>query len=133
MARRRTSARFFDPTGARYGLPTWPWRMAPPHLLTRRQLGARGLRPGGQEVAGQVLWRSNRYRARTGGIRAAYLYDVRLALPKRTPTDRQRAALDKALKARRTCPDCGTDAGYVLSRRLGVCLDCATVQEVTAA
>ncbi|WP_433328223.1 RRQRL motif-containing zinc-binding protein [Spirillospora sp. CA-294931] len=133
MSRRRSSAMFFDPAGARYRLPTWPWRMAPPHLLTLRQLAARGLRPGGQPVAGQVLWRSNRYRSRTGGIRAAYLYDVRLALPKRVPTAGQRAALDKAMAARRTCPDCGRDAGYVLSRRLGVCLDCAPEMEVSAA
>ncbi|MEU9870676.1 RRQRL motif-containing zinc-binding protein [Actinomadura sp. NPDC048021] len=127
----RTAARFFDPTGARHGIPTWPWRMAPPHLVTRRQLAARGLRPGGQDIAGQVLWRSRRYNA-PGGVRAAYLYDVRLALPKRTATDRQRAALAKALKARRICPDCGTDAGYVLPRHLGTCLDCAAGWEVAS-
>ncbi|MDL4772487.1 RRQRL motif-containing zinc-binding protein [Actinomadura xylanilytica] len=132
MTRRRSSAMFFDPTGARYGIPTWPWRMAPPHLLTVRQLAARGLRPGGQPVVAQVLWRSRRYNA-PGGIRAAYLYDERLALPKRVPTDRQRAALGKALAARRVCPDCRRDAGYVLPRHLGVCLDCATEVEVTAA
>ncbi|MFG2002119.1 RRQRL motif-containing zinc-binding protein [Spirillospora sp. NPDC048911] len=131
MTRRRSSARFFDPTGARYGIPTWPWRMAPPHLRTRRQLAAEGLRPGGQDIAGQVLWHSHRYNA-PGGVRAAYLYDIRLALPKRIPSRRQRAALAKALQARRICPDCGTDAGYVLSRRLGVCLDCAERMELAA-
>ncbi|MEU9872215.1 RRQRL motif-containing zinc-binding protein [Actinomadura sp. NPDC048021] len=124
MTRRRSSARFFDPTGARYGIPTWPWQMAPRHLLTLRQLAAEGLRPGGQPVVGQVLWNSRRYNA-PGGVRAAYLYDVRLALPKRVPTDRQRAALGKALAARRQCPDCERDAGYVLPRHLGTCLDCA--------
>ncbi|MGW3351730.1 RRQRL motif-containing zinc-binding protein [Nonomuraea rubra] len=120
----RVRARFWDPTGRHYGLPTWPWRMAPPHLLTRRQLTAAGLRPGGQEVQGQVLWASRRYRAR-GGVRAAYLYDVRFALPKRTATARQRAALDKANAARRTCPDCSRDVGYVPRPDLGVCNDCA--------
>ncbi|WP_219498557.1 RRQRL motif-containing zinc-binding protein [Nonomuraea ceibae] len=120
----RIRARFFDPSGQRYSLPTWPWRMAPPHLLTMRQLAARGLRPGGQEVQGQVLWASRRYRAR-GEVRAAYLYDVRLALPKRTPTARQRDALGKALAARRTCPACTRDVGYVLARRIGTCNDCA--------
>lgn len=124
---RRSSARFFDPSGARHGVPTWPWRMAPAHLRTRRQLGAEGLRPGGQDVAGQVLWHSRRYNA-PGSVRAAYLYDVHMALPKRTPTDRQRAALAKALAARRRCPDCGRDAGYVLPRHLGVCLDCADME-----
>ncbi|QXJ22522.1 hypothetical protein AGRA3207_003538 [Actinomadura graeca] len=128
----RSPARFFDPAGARYGIPTWPWRMAPPHLRTRRQLAAEGLRPGGQDIAGQVLWRSRRYAA-PGGVRAAYLYDVRLALPKRTPTASQRAALAKALAARRYCPVCGHDAGYVLPRRLGTCLDCADLAGAEAA
>ncbi|MEV4258737.1 RRQRL motif-containing zinc-binding protein [Spirillospora sp. NPDC049652] len=128
---RRSPARFYDPTGARFGIPTYPWKMAPGHLLTLRQLAARGLRPGGQQVIAQVLWHSTRYTRRVH-IRAAYLYDVRLALPKRTPSERQRAALGKALAARRTCPDCGRDAGYVLPRRLGVCLDCFDRQEIAA-
>lgn len=120
----RIRAAFWDPTGSRYGIPTYPWKMAPPHLLTLRQLTAEGLRPGGQGVQAQVLWRSRRYNA-PGGIRAAYLYDVRFALPKRTPTARQRAALGKANAARRTCPECLRDVGYVLPRHLGICLDCA--------
>lgn len=120
----RIRARFWDPAGQRYGIPTYPWQMAPPHLLTLRQLAAAGLRPGGQGVQGQVLWRSRRYRA-PGGVRAAYLYDVRFALPKRTPTLAQLGALAKANAARRTCPHCRRDVGYVLSRRLGVCNDCA--------
>ncbi|WP_395108671.1 RRQRL motif-containing zinc-binding protein [Actinomadura sp. SCN-SB] len=125
MGRRRSPARFFDPAGARYGSPTWPWRMAPPHLLTRRQLAAQGLRPGGQPVAGQVLWYSRRYPSRhRSGVRAAYLYDAWLALPKRASTDAQRAALAKALKARRTCPECGTDAGFVLPAHWESCPYC---------
>jgi hypothetical protein len=123
---------FMDPTGERYGIPTWPWRMAPPHLATRRQLTAQGLRPGGQQVQAQILWRSRRA-CRTRGVRAAYLYDVRLALPKRTPTPAQLDALSKALKARRICPSCRIDAGYVLPTRYGVCLDCVTGSEANAA
>ncbi|GAA4215556.1 RRQRL motif-containing zinc-binding protein [Microbispora amethystogenes] len=119
----RIRARFWDPAGKRYGIPTWPWRMAPAHLLTRRQLTAAGLRPGGQGVQAQVLWASRRHGA--PGVRAAYLYDVRFALPKRTATPAQLDALAKANAARRTCPDCGRDAGYVLPRHLGTCLDCA--------
>ncbi|MEV0229329.1 RRQRL motif-containing zinc-binding protein [Nonomuraea sp. NPDC050786] len=121
----RIRAAFWDPAGDRYGIPTYPWRMAPSHLLTLRQLTTAGLRPGGQGVQAQVLWRSRRYRAR-GGVRAAYLYDVRFALPKRAPTAAQRAALAKANAARRTCPVCERDVGYVLPRHLGTCLDCAT-------
>ncbi len=116
---RRSPARFWDPRGDRYGIPTYPWRLAPPHMATRRQLAAAGLRPGGQDVVAQVLWR------RWRGLGVAYLYDRRLALPKRTPTRAQRAALAKALAARRTCPRCRTDVGYVLQRRLGCCLGCA--------
>ncbi|WP_113705290.1 RRQRL motif-containing zinc-binding protein [Nonomuraea lactucae] len=125
----RILARFWDPTGKSHGgLPTYPWKMAPPHLLTLRQLTAEGLRPGGQGVQAQVLWRSRRYGA--PGVRAAYLYDVRFALPKRHPSPRQRAALAKANQARRTCPVCTRDVGYVLPRHLGTCLDCG--QEAAA-
>lgn len=116
----RYRARFYDPTGAKHGgLPTWPWRMAPAHLLTLRQLTARGLRPGGQPIAGQVLWLGGRKR-----VRVAYLYDVGRAKAKRHATDRQQVALGKAMKARRTCPTCGEDVGYCIPRSLGECLDC---------
>ena len=66
----RTRARFHDPTGARYGIPTFWWRGAPAGLATRRQLRAAGLRPGGQDIAAQVMWRG------VGGVRAAYLYRI---------------------------------------------------------
>ncbi|MFI6516980.1 RRQRL motif-containing zinc-binding protein [Spirillospora sp. NPDC050679] len=121
---RRSNTRFYDPAGDRFGIPTYPWRMAPPHLATRRQLAAARLRPGGQEVAAQVVWRQGR--------RVAYLYDTRRALPKRAPAPAQLAALDKALAARRTCPRCGIDAGFVLPKRLGCCWDCASGYERAA-
>ena len=41
---------FYDPDGRRYGIPTYPYRWAPKHLYTTRQLRARGLRPGGQSA-----------------------------------------------------------------------------------
>ncbi|MGW4421927.1 RRQRL motif-containing zinc-binding protein [Streptosporangium sp. NPDC004631] len=126
----RIRARFWDPTGAKYGIPTYPWRMSPAHLLTLRQLAAAGLRPGGQGVQAQILWASRRHGA--PGVRVAYLYDVRFALPKRTATARQLEALAKANAARRTCPTCGRDAGYVLPRHLGTCLDCNGAGEVAA-
>lgn len=124
----RIRVAFWDPAGERYGIPTYPWGMAPAGLCTRRQLAAAGLRPGGQPIVAQVLWRSRRYRPR-GGVRVAYLYATEAAKPRRTATLAQRAALAKALAARRTCPRCHTDAGYVLPRRLGVCLTCATTWE----
>lgn len=88
-----TRVLFYDPTGRQFGgLPTYPWKWAPKHLKTRRQLAALGLRPGGQAPVAQILWRK--------GGRLAYLYDLALALPKRTPSKKQLAALDKATRAR---------------------------------
>ena len=54
----------------------------------------------------------------------AYLYRADLALPKRQATPAQRAAIAKALRARRTCPTCGTEKPYYIPRSLGECLDC---------
>ncbi|RBQ18364.1 hypothetical protein DP939_21095 [Spongiactinospora rosea] len=76
------SRAFQDPAGARHGIPTYRWRAAPPYLLTLRQLTARGLRPHGRQAQAQVLRRTRRHGAH--GVRAVYLYDVRLALPNRT-------------------------------------------------
>lgn len=118
---------FYDPAGERYGIPTYPWRQAPGHLATRRQLATRGLRPGGQGVQAQVLWRSRH------GVRVAYLYEIGRALPKRIPSNAQRTALAKALTARRTCPRCHQDAGYVLPTRIGACNQCADEWEHAAA
>lgn len=108
---------FYDPTGDRYGLPTYPFKMAPTGLFTTRQLRDRGLRPGGQPVAAQLMWRQ--------GKRVAYLYHLTLAKPKRTATPAQQAALGKALLARRTCRTCEQVRPYYIPRRTGACLDCA--------
>ncbi len=117
MPRARTALHFcYDPTGERYGLPTYPWRMAPAGLATRRQLLALELRPGGQEPAGQILWRR--------GKRKAYLYRIDLAKPKRIPTLAQLDAIERALAARRTCKRCGTDAGYCLPKHWDGCPAC---------
>jgi len=107
----------YDPDGTRYGLPTYPWRWAPAGLLTRRQLRAKGLRPGGQHITAQILWRR--------GKRVAYLYREDLALPKRQATPAQLAAIAAALNARRTCPTCRAEKPYYIPRSLGECLDCA--------
>jgi hypothetical protein len=107
---------FYDPDGHRYGIPTYPYHWAPQGLLTLRQLRAHGLRPGGQPVSAQILWRR--------GLRVAYLYRADLALPKRQATAAQLAALGKALAARRTCPACGTEKDYCLPRSTRQCNDC---------
>jgi hypothetical protein len=108
---------FYDPTGERHGgTPTYPYKFAPAGLATVRQLRKQGLRPGGQDIAAQILWRR--------GKRCAYLYRIDRAQPKRTASPAQRAAIDRALLARRTCPDCRQVKDYYIPRRTKACLDC---------
>src|SRR4051812_18016559 len=109
---------FWDPTGSEFGIPTYPYRMAPRALATRRQLTALGLRPAGQDVQAQIV--------RRRGKRVAHLYPVELPKPKRTPAAAQLPALERAMKARRTCPRCLRDIGYCLRKRWPACLDCQT-------
>src|SRR5205814_1223182 len=85
---------------------------------TVRQLRAKGLRPGGQDIAAQILWRRGR--------RKAYLYRIDLAAPKRPATAAQLAALTRAMRARRTCPTCRPVKDYYIPRRYGYCLHCLT-------
>ncbi|MFF2025497.1 RRQRL motif-containing zinc-binding protein [Streptomyces sp. NPDC058171] len=101
-------------------LPVYPWRFAPEGLATRRQLRAAGLRPGGQDVVAQL--ERPRWRRRP---LVAYLYRVDRARPVRPMTPGRRAALAKANTARRTCPQCRQDAGYVIPTSLGTCVPCA--------
>ncbi|MEY9488999.1 hypothetical protein RKD26_004793 [Streptomyces calvus] len=105
-------------------LPVYRWRLAPDGLATRRQLRAQGLRPGGQDVVAQ-LERPRRRR----GLLVAYLYRVDLAVPVRPMTPAKWAALAKANAARRTCSECGRDAGYVIPSSLGMCATCAYPDE----
>ncbi|QFQ99748.1 hypothetical protein F9278_30380 [Streptomyces phaeolivaceus] len=101
-------------------IPVYVWRLAPDRLATRRQLRAQGLRPGGQDVVAQI----ERPRRRRPPL-VAYLYEIEQAKPVRPMTPAKWAALDKANAARRTCPQCRTDAGYVIPSSLGVCVPCA--------
>jgi hypothetical protein len=109
---------FYDPTGRRYGFPTFPFHYAPDGLATRRQLRADGLCPNGYDPVAQIVWRHRRQR------RIAYLYRRDLAAPKRTATPAQLAAVAKALRARRTCRTCGITRDYYIPRRTGACLIC---------
>ncbi|MFF7966326.1 RRQRL motif-containing zinc-binding protein [Streptomyces sp. NPDC007903] len=105
-------------------LPVYPWRLAPDGYATRRQLRAAGLRPGGQDVAAQL----ERPRYQRAPL-VAYLYRVDLAKPVRPMTPSRWAALEKANRARRTCPECRRDAGYVIPVSLGSCVACAYLEE----
>ncbi|MFF1404675.1 RRQRL motif-containing zinc-binding protein [Streptomyces sp. NPDC058294] len=112
------SVRFWDPDGTTYGIPTYPLRLAPQGLATRRQLRARGLRPGGQEVAAQLLWRHRR------GLGCAYLYRIERAKPVRPMTPGRWRAHEAMMRPRRTCSVCRRDVGYVLRTSLGTCEPC---------
>ncbi|WP_432021347.1 RRQRL motif-containing zinc-binding protein [Streptomyces sp. 1222.5] len=105
-------------------LPVFRWRLAPDGYATRRQLRARGLRPGGQPVAAQL----ERPRRRRGPL-VAYLD---LAKPVRPMTPARWAALAKANTARRICPTCRRDAGYVIPASLGECAPCAYPEHAAA-
>jgi hypothetical protein len=109
---------FYDPTGSRYGFPTFPYRYAPDGLVTRRQLRAQGLRPNGYDPVAQILWRHRKQ------VRTAHLYRRDLAAPKRTATAAQLAVIAKMLIARRTCRYCGITRPYYIPRSTGACLVC---------
>lgn len=119
--------RYYDPEGTRYGIPTYPYRLAPEGLATVRQLRVRGLRPGGQPVAAQLIWR------RRDGLGVAYLYRVDLALPVRPMTPGRWRAHAAMMRARRTCPACRTVQPYVISTALGRCTPCADTAPAPAA
>nr|WP_202541332.1 RRQRL motif-containing zinc-binding protein [Streptomyces sp. SID3915] len=110
-------------------MPVYRWRLAPPGYATLRQLRAQGLRPGGQDVVA-VLQRPPRRRR---GPLVAYLYRIDRAKPVRPMTPARWAALSKAMTARRTCPNCRTDAGYCIPTSLGMCVTCAYPEEQCAA
>ncbi|MGW0187343.1 RRQRL motif-containing zinc-binding protein [Streptomyces sp. NPDC003362] len=109
-------------------VPVYRWRLAPDGLATRRQLRVLGLRPGGQDVAAQI----ERPRRRRGPL-VAYLYSIEQAKPVRPMTPAKWAALAKANAARRLCPECRRDAGYVIPPSLGMCTPCAFPEEQRAA
>ena len=100
---------FLDPTGTRFGVPTFPWGWShtfDPDLRTKAQLREEGLSIAGLEVAAQLMWRSTRAGSRNG-VRTAYLYQRSLARPVRPLTPAQERALLRAHLARHTCAECG--------------------------
>lgn len=115
-----------DPTGERFGgLPIWGWKTAPEGLATRDQLRREGLRPAcGQQVVGQIRWRSSKAR-HDGGIREAYLYRKAEAVPIGEFTEARAKGLAAAMRRRRTCRTCRAERPYYISTRLGECTTCA--------
>lgn len=100
-------------------LPIYRWRQAGyDNLATRRQLRAKGLRPGGHEPVARIECR--------GGKRWAWLYRIGLAVPKIPMTLAKEAALDRAMAARQQCPGlCGRRYTICLPlKTLGTCVEC---------
>jgi hypothetical protein len=95
-----------DPTGEVYGFPTYRWGDAPAHLMTRRQLSAKGLRKNGQDPVAVM-------RHYAGGWQVAYLYDSTKAADKRPWTEAKQAAVQTAADSKKFCRACGELLGYV--------------------
>ncbi|TCN36858.1 hypothetical protein EV644_11222 [Kribbella orskensis] len=103
------------PGRVRDGLPEFTFGQAPRGLSTRRQLRERGLSRGGQEPFARLTWKRDR--------RFAWLYVDDKARAKRTPSDKQLAAVNKALAARKVCAECGPVDHYVRTSDQ-LCGDC---------
>ncbi|MGW0647954.1 RRQRL motif-containing zinc-binding protein [Streptomyces umbrinus] len=96
-------------------IPVYKRNQAPEGLATKRQLRAMGLSCGGLEVVAEV---------ETLGPKNGFLYEIAKARPVRPMTLAQEYALDKAMAARQTCPECGRRFYGCLKTSLGVCLEC---------
>jgi hypothetical protein len=103
------------PTEPQATIPVYKRNQAPEGLATKRQLRVMGLRPGGQDVVAEV---------ETLGPKNGFLYEIAKAKPVRPMTLAKEYALDKAMAARQTCPECGRRFYGCLKTSLGVCLEC---------
>ncbi|WP_103529707.1 RRQRL motif-containing zinc-binding protein [Streptomyces sp. SM12] len=114
-------------------LPRYEHGTTPEFLMTFRQLAAAGLRPGGHDPVAVLRCRRCAYHPTRECTRPAALYDSRRALPKRTPTLAQEAALDSAMAARQTCQQCGVRQPHCLPVADRRCHPCATGGSLAAA
>ncbi|TXH50437.1 MAG: 3'-5' exonuclease [Desulfurellales bacterium] len=101
-------------------LKTYKWGEAPPSLFTRNQLREQGRRPKKDaRPQNSVVWGRGR------SERVAYLYALEETQPLRECTPAQRSALEKAFRARCTCPRCLTVFDEVVGGRGWRCSVCA--------
>ncbi|MFI7059393.1 RRQRL motif-containing zinc-binding protein [Kribbella sp. NPDC050124] len=103
------------PGRVRGGLPEFRFGQAPSGLSTRRQLRDKGLSRGGQEPFARLTWKRDQ--------RFAWLYVDAKARAKRIPSDKQLAAVGKALAARKVCGECGPVDHFVRTTDR-LCGDC---------
>ncbi|MFB7745392.1 RRQRL motif-containing zinc-binding protein [Streptomyces sp. NPDC056132] len=110
-------------------LPEFDRSTVPEGLVTRRQLRDMQLSPGGNEGPVAILrcrLCANRPQWSCRHPTRGYLLRVDLALPKRVPTLAQEWALDRAMAARSTCPECRRRYHFCLPLRTqGRCDPCA--------
>jgi hypothetical protein len=116
------------------GLPVFGFRgrpgAVPAGLLTRRQLRAKGLRPGGQDPVALLVFRHAKpYRRQE----LCELFREELAVPVRAMTPAKWAAVEAAMQARRTCPQCQQDVGYCVPKSYGKCWNCFEDNEMPEA
>ncbi|MER5227125.1 RRQRL motif-containing zinc-binding protein [Streptomyces flaveus] len=107
-------------------LPEFDRGACPEHLVTRRQLRALNLSPGGHGPVAVLRCKRCRYTPQWSCPHPgrAWLLDVNLAVPKRIPTLAQERALDRAMEARQRCGKCGRRYFHCLPVSLGICLEC---------
>jgi hypothetical protein len=105
----------YAPTEPQTTIPVYKRNQAPEGLATRRQLRAMGLSIRGLEVVAEV---------ETLGPKNGFLYEIAKAKPVRPMTLAMEYALDKAMAARQTCPECGRRFYGCLRTSLGICLEC---------
>ncbi|MEV6133192.1 RRQRL motif-containing zinc-binding protein [Streptomyces violaceusniger] len=113
-----------QPSGA---IPQYDRGAVPDGLATRRQLRDMNRSPGGQDPVAVLRCKVCAYRPDWSCAHPTrgWLYRVDRAKPKRTPTLAQEEALDRAMAARQTCPECRRRYQYCLPlRTLGSCLEC---------
>ncbi|WP_329212473.1 RRQRL motif-containing zinc-binding protein [Streptomyces sp. NBC_01708] len=121
---------------SRATLPEYDSGNVPEGLVTRRQLRALNVSPGGHGPVGILRCKACRFRPGLSCTHRtrAWLFSLDLARPKRKPTLAQEWALDRAMAARQTCPDCERRYHYCLPLRTqGCCNACNTGTEPTPA
>ncbi|WP_405895204.1 hypothetical protein OG612_45175 (plasmid) [Streptomyces sp. NBC_01527] len=109
------------------GLPEYDRGACPDHLVTRRQLRDRDVSPGGHGPVAVLRCKRCPYTPQWSCTHPgrAWLYDIDLAQPKRVPTLAQEWALDCAMAARQTCPQCMRRYTFCLPlKSIGRCLEC---------
>ena len=105
--------------------PEYDWNTAPKDVLaTRRQLRAKGLRPGGHDPVARLRCKDCTGLTRVC-TRRAWLYRIDLALPVRPMTFAKEVALDRAMEARQRCPKCTRRYFHCIPlKTYGMCLEC---------